>query len=616
MNVVPQVAAKNRIWQWPNTGPTPVNYGLDSEIFDSEKFPHIQTFVREAIQNSLDARLDKQLPVRVKFAFHQAPLANQESFLGDLEAKKLACGLQWPEDWGAGKASWLLVEDSNTSGLEGDLSKRTSDFWNYWLNFGISNKDGKGRGGRGIGRITFLIASQINTVIGVTRRAVDGKLATCGMSLLKPVEHANDFKSSYAYLARNPSGSVYELYDDVTLVQGLMDAFEIFDYQIQGSSGFSLIIPYPHKNLTSPGLIAAAIEHFGPAIMTGSLVVEVDGEIVDEATIDGQALRVIGHFSSPPLREDPVRVLDLARRSTAPAEFILPISDTSIKLTDNLDEGTRNDLRAHFEQNGQLVIGIDVPVTCTGTKTLSRIQVAMSQTPKEGKPVDLFFREGMCLPEVVARNPADVDLVVQSNEGSLVAYLNFCEGKAHLGLIENQDVAAKLTANGFDARFHVKRFVRKLMDDLRSLVLPDASKPDSSVFSNFFSAPSSSVPKTKKKVTRKSVVIPDPPEPKTRIFVVDDLPDGFRIRSNPQHSAWPVNLKAEVAYADGSRKPGWSRHDFQLQKLPIESTGGSALTFKDNTVSCRDCGPDFSVEIRGFDRRRELVTNVRATRNA
>lgn len=616
MSVIPQVAVAKRIWQWPGTGPTPVNYGLDSEIFDSERFPHIQTFVREAIQNSLDARLDKSAPVMVKFAFHQSALATQEQFLGDLEAKKDACGLQWPDEWHAGKASWLLVEDSNTSGLNGDLSKRTGDFWNYWLNFGISNKDGKGRGGRGIGRITFLIASRINTVIGVTRRAADGKIAVCGMSLLKPVEQGDDFKSSYAYLARNPSGSIYDLYDDPGLLDGLIDAFKILDYRVEETSGLSLIVPYPHDSLNSSGIIAAAIEHFGPAIMGGSLVIDVDGKIVDHATIDDQALQVISSFSSLSMREDPVRVLNLARQSAASPELVLAISDASGKLVDNLSAEMRNDLRQRFEQNGLLVLGIDVPVMRGGTKTLSRIQVALSQTPNGGKPIDLFFREGMCLPEVIARNPADVDLVVQSNEGSLVVYLNFCEGKAHLGLIENKDVATKLTANGFDARFHVKRFVRKLMDDLRSLVLPDASKPDSSVFSNFFSAPSASVPKTKKKVTRKSVVIPDPPEPKTRTFIVDDLPDGFRIRSNPQYSAWPVNLKAEVAYADGSRKPNWSRHDFQLQKLPIQIVGGSQPTFKDNTLICRDCGEDFNLEIRGFDRRRELVTNIRPSRNA
>ena len=45
-------------WIWPNVGATPINQGLDSEMFDRSDFPYYETFVREAIQNSLDARLD------------------------------------------------------------------------------------------------------------------------------------------------------------------------------------------------------------------------------------------------------------------------------------------------------------------------------------------------------------------------------------------------------------------------------------------------------------------------------------------------------------------------------------------------------------------------------
>lgn len=151
-------AATRYDWLWLNVGANPVNASLDSEIFDIERFPHIQIFVREAIQNSLDARRDENKPVRLRFAFHETKPVDQSAFLSDLRQKKKDCDLRWPEEWPSGKANWLTVEDSNTSGLNGSLTKRNSDFWNYWLNFGISNKDGMGRGGRGIGRITFPLA--------------------------------------------------------------------------------------------------------------------------------------------------------------------------------------------------------------------------------------------------------------------------------------------------------------------------------------------------------------------------------------------------------------------------------------------------------------------------
>lgn len=608
-------------WQWPGVGPSPVNYGLDTEIFDSEKFPHVQTFVREAIQNILDAWLNRNMPVRASFRFGSSKASSARNVIADLETKKEACGLGWPDEWKSGEVSWLIVEDSNASGLDGDLTKRSSDFWNYWLNFGISNKNGAGRGGRGIGRVTFLIASGISTVIGLTRRNADGKIAACGMSVLKPGEHDGVFRSSYAYLARKESGDIYELYDDQQFIDGLIETFGTADYRQAGSSGLSLIVPYPHESLTPDAIIAAAIEHFAPAIIGKSLVVEVADQTVSHATIDEQAERVQSSFAPGPLADDPVRVLDLIRSATGKPDREIRIEKPTGKLADNLDEAEREKARTEFEQNGRLALLLEVPVVRHGKKHWSGVNVAIARAPKGAKPADFFFREGMCLPEVIAKYPADVEVVVLSNSGELVTYLNFCEGKAHLGLIGNKEVAEKLKENGFEGHA-VRLFMRRLMEDARALVLPDASKPDATIFSGFFSIPKSG----KKEHDRghepsgKDVVPPapppNPPQPKPRIFLIDELADGFRIRANPQHEEWPMNVSAEVAYADGTGRPAWSKHDFQLTALPIQHEGSTKPEFGKNKFVCRDCGPDFSIEITGFDGRRELMTNVRPFRNA
>lgn len=613
-----------REWQWPSTGPTAVNYGLDTEIFDSERFPHVQTFVREAIQNSLDARLDKAAPVRVRFGFHEGPVGSRADLLGDLIRHKQECGMGWPPEWTEGRVTWLVVEDSNTSGLNGDLESRASDFWNYWLNFGISNKSGAGRGGRGIGRITFLIASGISTVIGVTRRANDGSVAACGMSLLKPHMVGNDFKSSYAYLAKAARGSIYRLYDDPEFIRELVEGFNIADYQRHGSSGLSLIIPFPHHTLAPDSIIAAAIEHFSPAIMSGALVIQSNGEVVDHATIEAQAERVAAQFSPGPMREDPSRQLRLIRHSTDTPTCIITITRPTARLEEALDPVERERLQKAFMAGEQIGIGIDIPLTRRGVQSVSRLCAAIAHTPRGRKSADMFFREGMLLPEVQARHAADVDLIVQSNEGELVSYLNFCEGKAHLGLIENKEVRQKLVDNGFLDGYTVKRLVRRLMDELRALVLPDTSKPDATVFSGYFAIPKRT-PDTTSKPGGPGVKNPDVPPPPVppslpkapNIFLVDELPDGFRIRANPEQKKWPANLRAEIVYADGSRSPKWSEYDFELHKMQIDRQGAAGeVAIKKNVLTIRDCGDDFSIEIRGFDVRRELITDVKGFRNA
>ena len=148
----------NWSWIWPNVGATPIHQGLDSEMFDRLDYPYSETFVREAIQNSLDARRDPERPVRVNFTFHSDGIGPRRAFLEQVMDHRRRAGLDIPHEWSNGHVRWLVVEDFNSNGLGGSLSSRTSDFWNYWLNFGLSNKDGSGRGGRGIGRVTFLDA--------------------------------------------------------------------------------------------------------------------------------------------------------------------------------------------------------------------------------------------------------------------------------------------------------------------------------------------------------------------------------------------------------------------------------------------------------------------------
>jgi hypothetical protein len=605
---------KSREWQWPAVGPTPVNYGLDTEIFDSERFPHVQTFVREAIQNSLDAREDAGRPVLVRFASHSGPLGGRAEFLDDLRAKKAVSGIDWPAQWEADEIKWLVVEDNNSTGLKGGLAERTSDFWNYWLNFGISNKSGAGRGGRGIGRITFLIASGISTVIGLTRRS-DGSLAACGMSLLKPGLVNGDFMSSYAYLAKAPSRNVFELFSDTSFFSDLVSAFQITDYAATKTTGLSLVIPFPHESLTRDAIIAAAIEHFAPAVISGALVVEVDGHSVTADSIDDESMRVALNFPAGPLRDDPSRFLQLIRLSSQEAMFTISIGDPKEKFVSAIDQDVVDKIRASFDKDDKVTLAIEIPVKRNGETTTSTLLGVVSRAPKGKKPIDLFFREGMCLPEVAARNAADVDSVLLSTEGQLATYLNFCEGKAHLGLIENKEVSAKLKEHGFSGHPAIKRMVKMLPDDLRRLVLPDADKPDSSIFSSFFSIPKQANDKKKNEggTSKKDEPAPGPPPgpippPQPQAFRVRDLEDGFWIDSNPSYTNRPVNLRVRIAYADGSRKPKWSKFDFEFRRLTVKCGGTDQPECAGNVIVCRNCESDFFLEVSGFDARRELVT--------
>ncbi|MGV2978313.1 hypothetical protein AB1P65_22910 [Roseibium alexandrii] len=601
-------------WIWPSVGATPIHQGLDSEMFDRTDYPYSETFVREAIQNSLDARLDLEKPVYVNFTFHSEGIGPRRAYLEQIMAHRTKAGLEIPQEWTNGNVRWLLVEDFNSKGLGGSLTSRTSDFWNYWLNFGLSNKDGSGRGGRGIGRVTFLIASRLQSVIGYTRRASDGSSAICGMAVLRALEDGDDLKSTHAYLADDENGNIYHLHNSPEFHSRTRSAFAFTGYDGEHASGLGLAILYPHAELNAGGILAAAIENFAPAIMNGSLVLNVDGRRLDASTIDETAVAVSENLNDEAIRADVTRYLELVRLAQSDAagqKITLPNA-----LKGDLEPLRKSDaikgLQKQLADGQDLVLDVAFPLVRNGVSHQVSMRAVIGSA-ESARPVDRLFREGMSLPDVRAKSPGELDLAMLVEDRTLATYLNFCEGKAHLDLLESKEVDQKLEQHGFDGR-RVKRLIKNLPAELRLMLTPDVTAPDAHVFDSYFSKPSDAP--GKKKTPNKPDDPPEPPPPpKPTVFRVETLEDGLRIKANPDFTDWPVNVTIGLAYADGTRRPSWSPYDFKLEDLDIDHSDCD-LTTEKNKVKALNCGADTDIRITGFDSNRELDTSIRPWKNA
>lgn len=603
------------LWKWPNQGPTALTQGLDEEMFDTERFPFNETVVREAIQNSLDARLPNQdAPVEVRFRFHAAKLGARKALLNDVLEFRRKAGLPVPSMWERDDAEWLTVEDFNAKGLEGDLGKRGSDFWNYWLNFGKSNKDPKKRGGRGIGRVTFLISSQMQTVIGLTRRKDDGLVAACGMAVLTAVEDDANYKSTHAFLANSEKDSIYELFDTDRFHSQLVEAFELQGYRAdEDESGLALVIPYPHPDLTDNGIIASTIEHFAPAILGGLLAVTVDETRLSSDNIDSlaRASMVREKFNTPAIKANPAGFMELIREGMQGGDTTISVSKPNRKdFAEQRSSSEAERLRKKFLSGSSIVFDVTFPLERNGTVTQVSATISAAPSAASAKPIDRLFRDGMGLPNVTSHNPGEIDLVILVKDEDLSAYLNLCEGKAHLDFEGSQSIVAKLKSNGYQGR-NVRDFVKALPDEVRSLLMPEITQPDTDIFSEFFSVPVKGADKKPKPKPEPPGRVPpiDPPQPKPAAAIVETLSDGVRIKANPHFSDWPVDLRVTFAYADGTRKPSWSKYDFMFDDLNITA---EQCTYEhtNNRVKLLNCLGDFSFEVRGFDANRELVANI------
>jgi hypothetical protein len=609
-------------WIWPSVGATPVNQGMDSEMFDTQDIPFSETVVREALQNSLDAASQKDQPVNVRFSFHEDEIGERKAFVQGIIENRKQAGLYVPEAWNKGRISWLTVEDFNTTGLTGSLNRRLSDFWNYWLNFGISNKDCKGRGGRGIGRVTFLISSQVHAVIGYTRREEDLKTVACGMTVLKAIESGSRLLSTHAYLAESDQESVYDLYDTPDFKDSLKSSFGLQGYGTTGKdNGLALIIPYPHEELTPDGILASAIEHFAPAIIAGSLTLAVDDDHLNASTIVKLAERVSPQFGNTAITNDTGRFIRMIKAAHAAERKEISLDSASReKLRDFHDDEVVKALQTQVEEDKLAAFKLNFPLKKQdGTESMVSALIAVQRTPEGRRPLDRFFRGGMSLPYVRAGNPGELDVVILVEDVSLATYLNLCEGKAHLELLESKEIKEKLQNLGYRVGFQEKRLVNALPVEIRQLMTPEITKPDANVFEGFFSIPSDQHGEKEDKIDDGDnddiPPPPPPPPPKPKIFKVTDLEAGLKVSANPDYEEWPVNLSITLAYADGSRKPAWSKHDFELSDLNIVSND-CKLELVGNKVRALNCGPDAELEITGFDTRRELDTRIGAWKDA
>jgi hypothetical protein len=608
-------------WIWPTVGGTPINQGLDSEMFDRVDYPYSETFVREAIQNSLDARLDESKPVVIRFDFHEERLGKRKKFLQEAMQFRSEANLPLPRGWSSDQIKWITVQDSNTKGLLGDLDNRKGDFWGYWLNFGLSNKTGTGRGGRGIGRVTFLIASQMHTVIGLTRRT-DGALAGCGMCVLKADEYQGDFKSTHAYLAAREHGSIYELHSSEPFHSDMEEAFKLAPYSMNaGVTGLSLVIPYPHDELDENGILAAAIDHFAPAILNGSLVVEVGVDRLDGESMAEIAPCVAQSVKSKAVSGGIERYLQLIQKGLKGTAAQVALTSSAEKLAAHRDSKAAQDLRAKLTDGEAVVFELKFPMVKKGQTSSVGLTVVAAPTPYGKLPIDRLFREGMALPDVKTRRPADLDLIVMVSDEPLAQYLNFCEGKAHLDLLESKEVRTKLADAGFDG-LSIKRLVKGLPDSLREFLTEESTEPDASVWESYFSVPDPENERKKAPRPRKKDPVPPPPPPPPPLppanvsaVVVDTLEDGFRLKPNPDYKKFPAMVDVVIAYADGSGRPAWSEFDFSPKELSTKAIKCSP-EFTDNRLRISDWQHDSLVEVSGFDRRRELDTRIRTESNA
>lgn len=192
-------------WVFPSNGGGSFQ-GFNDGAIDQFKHDRIGSFVREAIQNSLDASDSSGKPVKVAFTMHsldssECPeLAQLVPFLENAEtmAKEIKHKKVFHEAAQELKATrsvrFLGVHDSNTTGLTGSLTKPDGPWFSLTKGTGASIKQGSGSlGSFGHGSKAPFALTKARTVfyfsqIAVNEENADSEFRFQGKSILQSLD--------------------------------------------------------------------------------------------------------------------------------------------------------------------------------------------------------------------------------------------------------------------------------------------------------------------------------------------------------------------------------------------------------------------------------------------
>jgi hypothetical protein len=589
--------------------------------------------VREAIQNSLDARRGHSR-VRVRFRF----AVDEEALPPEVAAKYLR-GLQSHLDAVAphlqsalpdldGPMPFLLIEDAGTRGLTGNPgsdpeidedSGTRNDFYYFWRNVGRTGKGEMDRGRWGLGKAVFSVSSRIRTIFGLTLRADDERRLFLGQSVLKTHVLEGRRRAPYGFLAHIGDDSFPHALGQTAMLYEFGT-----DFGLQREEpGLSIVVPFHRdEDLRFEPIIASVVRQYFYPITRGDLVVTVEENGVVE-TIRTGTIDAIANQYAP--GDHLARLCALTQWSMLlhDEEWIQipePAAGAPKWRDDAIEPEQLELLRQRFDAGDRLAFRVHVPVRRKRSRAASSHFAVILEKDEELKRGEHhFIRRGITIPDVKSLRDKPVRAVLIADDDALSTFLGDAENPAHSDWSERNDKIRNFYENGPSTL----RYVKNAITQLAALVStpPAGRAPD--LLAEIFSVTipldgdSSGVRRPQPALSDAAATaaashIPiKPPEQRIRITPV---PGGFALRGSGSVSDVGVTFLAEVAYRTRSGNPfrKYNQFDFTIggDGLSLTGEGATVRAVAGNRLEFLATHPDFHLALTGFDARRDLMVRL------
>lgn len=623
-------------WFYPEIDRWSVS-GLDvvEDNFNNEEKAPFNIFLRELIQNSLDARSCENvgpvvISIREKSDF-KADIFDREFF------ERLAVSENNQETKSLSNHC-LLIEDFNTTGLAGKTDNPNEldegENWNgFWWREGEGAKSGRGsNGSAGQGKITFYRMSGVRSLIGYTVRKSDGKALMMGRTHFSK----DYFFNSQRYRRHSwwtSSGKKAIPLDQTESKEEFEKYLKLFGFKREiRQPGLSLLIPFTEP-VDMRSVLLSLVGEFYYTIKKQRLRFEINisGKdiIVTHETID----KLAAEIKDEEIR-DAKSVFTEDMRSLT--ESVLNIKDSDIieaseswvndrvLSKDCFKEKDLNIINEKFLRGE--IVSVRFPVIINlrkeKIKRKSDFHVFVHSTSQMLGSEEAYIRKDLViglekhLAGAGRLQPARSITLVSDEE--LSAFLSAAEEPTHL----KWNSKRKKLINEYVSSADLLNAVRNAAPRLLALLSGEKLEKDKKALAAFFPKPVVYEAENERSQGRKAggnnkldrwnlpnkrkktVSIPAP-------VVVEDVLGGVLLKKNPDINIKsiqpPFSCKLEFGYVwcDGS-DPFTNYHplDFDLQDEKIFSISHKDVEIKSrfqNVVEFLVKSGDFKFEITGFD---------------
>ncbi|HLN94938.1 MAG TPA: hypothetical protein VK183_04820 [Flavobacterium sp.] len=267
--------------------------GPNDPVDEKFKGQPYYSIVREAIQNSLDACVDNNSPVKVEFSFFQLSRKDypglftiehhikqcQEYYPNNDNAERLFKDmLQYLNGNEEGKKrvnlSCLRISDYNTTGMDYKEGSTESPFYAFLRAGGVSAKSQGSGGSFGFGKGAYYTLSPIKTIV-VSTRTFTGEVFFEGSTILTTHKgEEGEILTAFGYYDNN----------DGRPTMNENDIPEIFQRQESGTDVNIIGLWDESKRKTL--MIKSVLNNFWLAIHDAKLIVKVDDVTIDRSNIE------------------------------------------------------------------------------------------------------------------------------------------------------------------------------------------------------------------------------------------------------------------------------------------------------------------------------------------